>query len=660
MRLLAFAPARSATPTRRLASLVLTSLALLAAATPRAVHATHYVVDAGGGGVTTIQAAVNQRRVQFRDTILVWPGAYAETITLPTVALQAYLIGTGGAAVTSAQSIVITAPAWGRPANEQNRVEGFTFTAPVTFVSNFKRSYFYRCVFLAEVNANGGSGGVGNFEDCDFHARTRFSAYLGYINGPAYVPGPFQKLRFHSAPLTVLNDGSGPTGFRDCTFEGPADTLLTSFPSSDDVSLQSCTFANAAYGDAIMNPSMSDQKIWNCRFTDLTAYGVHMEAGSTGYQQGLLLYDSRFERCGVALRWVVNSSFGSYGPVMLRDTVLAATGNGVEIGRFRGIVSNSIVDGSGGHGVVFLHTMTGPGDSPPDATVTGSTFSNNAGDGVRVENLSTYWPLPIYGQPNVVTNSAFVHNGGAGLRMTAALWNVSDCVAYDNGAAGFACATTVTGGGSRLVGNTSVANGGDGFRVDAPAAGEDSLQLVQHDLAAFNDGAGFRVPAAAFGSLAFNDAWTNALGAYVNAVSPADSNLTLDPRFCNLAAGVAGLGLEQGSPCASTGVYNQIGARGVECPATTGVTPTAPALAFAVRPSVARGSVEFVAPAGGEGRVAVYDLAGRVVWRAALGGARASVRWQGEGERGRARAGLYWVRFTRGAESAAQRLVWLE
>ena len=112
MRLLDFAPARSATPTRRLASLVLTSLALLAAATPRAVHATHYVVDAGGGGdFTTIQAAVNQRQVQFRDTILVWPGAYAETITLPTVALQAYLIGTGGAAVTSAQSIVIAAPA---------------------------------------------------------------------------------------------------------------------------------------------------------------------------------------------------------------------------------------------------------------------------------------------------------------------------------------------------------------------------------------------------------------------------------------------------------------------------------------------------------------------------------------------------------------------
>jgi len=80
-----------------------------------------------------------------------------------------------------------------------------------------------------------------------------------------------------------------------------------------------------------------------------------------------------------------------------------------------------------------------------------------------------------------------------------------------------------------------------------------------------------------------------------------------------------------------------------------------------VRPSVARGSVEFVPPAtGGEGELELFDLAGRVVWRSPLGPATGALRWQGQGESGRVRAGLYWARFTRGDERTTERLVWLE
>jgi hypothetical protein len=235
---------------------------------------------------------------------------------------------------------------------------------------------------------------------------------------------------------------------------------------------------------------------------------------------------------------------------------------------------------------------------------------------------------------------------------------VRNCVAFANGDAGFACNSLITLESSRLSANTSALNQGDGFRLTGPAYPGDSLQLVQHNLAALNTGAGFRVPPQSFGSFAFNDAWSNYQGQYVGAWGSADSNLTVDPRFCDLGAG--NLGLQQGSPAGAGGAFGLIGALPEQCPNTTAVEPTAPRLSFAVHPTVARGSVEFVPPSiGPDGRIEIFDVTGRRHWGAAFGPTTGALRWTGQSEHGHAQPGLYWVRFSRAGETQSQRLVWL-
>ena len=287
------------------------------------------------------------------------------------------------------------------------------------------------------------------------------------------------------------------------------------------------------------------------------------------------------------------------------------------------------------------------------AVVRNSDFSNNLSGGLVLWDT----PARVRGW-GVMDSCTFARNGGPGLQVSCGAWSVEHCVSFANGGDGFSLDTPAPGYPTRLVFNTSVLNQGDGVGLSGPVHPGDSLHVVQHNLTAMNAGTGFRVPHLSFGSFAFNDAWGNYQSQFAGAWGSADSNLTVDPRFCDLSAG--DLGLQQGSPCGAGGLYGLIGALPEQCPNTTAVEPTAPRLSFAVRPTVARGSAEFVPPSvGPDGHIELFDLSGRRLWGAAFGPTTGTLRWQGQSEAGHAQPGLYWVRFTRAGESQSQRLIWL-
>lgn len=650
MRLPTRAPVSCASPARRASCA--TGLALLALTSCSGpALATHYVVDRNGGGdFTTIQAAVAAYRGSPRDTILIMPGDYDEEVGGTFPGWSVCILGVEGPSTTRARSVGVFDGA-------QVRVEGLAFTAEVMVQRITSNLSFARCAFLGRVVA-WSEGGPACFADCDFYGPTDFAGFT-------YQP-PFRRLRFHGAPLRTHNAGSGTSQFEDCSFEGPADVLVEVYNLDDPDAFNRCRFANAATGLLCgFESGYGTLHVASCTFENLSVAGVRLadERGDfIGAEAGINVVGSRFERCGTAVRWMAPGKSKQGGPYLSGDTILASTGNGVEIGRFESLVAGTIIDGSGGHGIAYYQTDTTGTDDVDEhsnALVMDCQITNNGGDGVFIEDAGA----PVgYRAPSAreVVDCWLAYNGGTGARITSMRWRVSGCRAYSNGGDGIACMTTFPGLPSLAYSNTSSFNQGSGLQITGPPPPGDSLRFVHHNLATMNGREGFRVPHHSFGSFAFNDAWGNYLTQYVGAWGSLDSNLTVDPRFCDLSAG--DVGLQQGSPCGAGGVYGQIGARPESCPSTAAVEPgPAGATSFTLRPSVARGQVEFVPPtAGADGRVELYDLAGRLVWRAALGPATGVVRWHGEGGRGRAAAGLYWARFTRGAERTTRRLVWLE
>jgi hypothetical protein len=617
---------------------------------PARAHATHYVVDINGGAdFTTIRAAIDQNFDEYRDTILVRPGDYDEALDGILARWQVYVVGVMGPLVTRTRSVA-GFEGW------QTRIEGLTFTDAMSIHGRGAHCYFSRCVFLGPVGAIG-EAGPACIEDCDFYGRTDITQFeFGY--GP-----PFRRLRFHGAPVHAHNGGSGSSQFEECSFEGPADTLVDVFNLDDPDVFTRCRFANARTGLLChFEYDLGGLSVSNCSFEDLTEAGIRLAEEETSVTEaGIAIIGSRFERCGTAVRWMAPATKKFNGPYLLGDTILASIHNGVEIGRFDGVVANTIVDGSGGHGIAFFQTNADGTDNVEEglsAYVWGSWITHNGGDGVFIENTSL--PDPTRLSTNVVIECLLAQNGGAGVRVTCGRWQVSGCRAFANGGDGIVCTTTLSGLASAAYSNTSALNRGDGFRVFGPAAPGDSLSLVQHNLAVLNAGAGFRVPSQSCGSFAFNDAWNNYAGQFVGAWVSADSLLSVDPRFCDLGEG--NLSLQQGSPCGAGGIYGLIGGRSEECPNVTTVAPPAPGeLAFAVRPTIARGSAEFVPPSvGQDGRVEVFDLSGRRLWSAPLGPTTGTVRWRGESDAGHAKPGLFWVRFTRAGDTQSQRLVWLK
>ena len=290
------ATGRSASVARHASSLGL--LALLLGASP--VLATHYLVDLNGGGdFTTIQAALDANLPMPRDSILVLAGDYNETVGYSWTWAQLYVVAVNGPEVTRVSSVTEFYGA-------QTRFEGFTF--PADMVVAWSQVYFSRCVFAGQLMASGDDGGYGavNFEDCDFYRPTVLNGYEASETDP--VRPLFKRLRFHGAPLSIGHPEAGPTGFEDCTFEGPADILVDAPGGSDDYYFQNCRFSNAGIGIRFNIVFFADAVVGGCTFLDLTESGIDLDRSGIGYTMndggGFVIGGSRFERCGTAIRAV--------------------------------------------------------------------------------------------------------------------------------------------------------------------------------------------------------------------------------------------------------------------------------------------------------------------------------------------------------------------
>ncbi len=630
------------------AGLLAASLLVLAGVRP--ARATHYVVDAAGGGdFTTISAAVAQLAVSARDSVLVLPGTYAETPAFSAAIPPAAIVGTGGAAVTFLDGITSSAapttPAW--------FLAGFTFThdlAPGVSGGRATAIDFRACVLAGAVQSDAGGMSAANFHDCDFHGPTMLLHYGNY--------GTLDHLRFHSARLQTSSSGTGDVRLVDCTFDGPADTLVVAHgDDADRILFTRCAFSSAERGVVFAGGSGEGGVIDRCVAHDIA--GAAVELGASGAYSfhtvySLAVSNSRFVNCGQAIRW---PGTGNSQVSLAADTVLASTGIAIEVSENLPAfyvtypIRDVVVDGAGGHGL-DVHCANGMSG----VQMTRVHVSHVAGDGIRVVDepgkATSFLPSRIW-------NCLSDHNGGAGFRFASGGVAAIGNVAWANGGDGIAFATTAaTDRTDSLASSTCVGNGGPGVRVVPPLSLTGIAQVVQRNLTVANVGGGLRVDGPFRGSFAFNDAWHDLGAAYAGVASPADSNLAADPLPCDLPAG--DFGVASGSPCASTGVYGAIGARGVGCASPGGVEPpgVTGAAAFAASPNPARGAVEFHAPQAAGGRLDVVDLLGRRVWTRTLR-AGESVRWDGHGDAGTIRPGMYLARFDSGGRTTVLRVAWL-
>jgi hypothetical protein len=571
---------------------------------------THYLVDpAGHGDYTAIQPALDAIVGSTKDTILVASGSYAENLVVPSTARDLYLVGAGGASTTTVHGAKA-------PADSPTRwhVLGLTVASDGDMTGFDFRSCAFGGVLFSRLSLQDGCSA---FTDCDFYGRTRM-----YGGGPGAT---ITSCRFHSAPFQLNPSGLGGVSATGCTFEGPADTLLTAGGDDyDRVGIYGCTFRNATNG-ALFGGGGGFEA---CLFQNITGNAIWSEDpcqhsnGTTELDVG----GCRFGRCGSAIRWL-----NACEPLAVigADTVLACTGDAITVSESAMLASHDdvihdvVVDGGGGHGITVVLA-----NSFKCVGLANCRVQNVTGDAFRIVDAAN---VPEHFQLSRLRGNRADHAGGAGFRVTSSDMALAGNLAWANGGDGIAFTThhQLSAQADSVISNTCVANGGDGIRMQYADGLTGVDQVVQRNVVAANSGAGLEAMSPFRGDAAFNDAFANSGGDYVGVASPADSNLALDPVFC--AASLGDFGLQASSPCAPSGPYGSIGARPVGCLANAGVTPDPAALRFTVYPNPARGGLALAAPASTPGRVEIIDLAGRRLWERSLR-AGERVRWDGRGD----------------------------
>jgi hypothetical protein len=610
----------------------------------RAAHGSHYLVGGSGSDFATIQAAVDANAVTARDSVLVMPGTYAESLLLRANNRSWFLVGLGGADSTTVPSPI--QPASGDNYNSGSvLVSGFTWTS---WTSTPAGVWLDSCVLLA-----GGSLGAGcqpsRITNCTIHGRVSISGVTySLFNGPSV----FRRLHFVHAQLRLTSSGCSGTNISDCTFDGsPGETLaVASGNYTDFASFGNCAFSNASYGVVVGSAPVG---FGGCRFTGLgTGIYGDPKAPSPGNSLGIAISNSRFEACGTAVR-----STGHLMVFGVADTVLNCTGDGVvlagthDTGNMQAI-KQWIVSACGGAGIRVTGGTTGAAGST-GAQIESTLVADNAGDGLHfAPSDTTMWPAT-----SLLLGCRAQRNQGDGYHVEGERVSVRNCVALGNGSNGFddvVLPNRSSADRDSLLANTSVDNAGDGFVVSGTPI---SSRLVLRNISAFNHGAGYRTPSF-IGSLAHNDSWSNDAGDYLELPWPADSNLTVNPGFCGWGAG--DLTLREDSPCGPTGVYALLGALPVGCASGAGVPPSSALRVLAVRPNPARGSVEFALPLfAGAGTLDVLDLQGRVRWRRAVAAGDRSLRWNGMTPEGPLSPGLYWARLVTSGQQSSLRMIWM-
>ena len=594
-----------------------------------------YVVDpSGNGNFTTIQAALNAVAVGGTpDSVVVHAGHYAEHLVYPviTTPLQVTVIAPSGPDSTTALDFIDTLPVssygwW--------YTSGFGYEQLCRTRGVYEQGRWERCKFFGGFEGDRGCAWP-DLQDCDFYARSKL---LGYYSRSS----SFANLRFHHAPLTASR-GCGDLRFYGCTFEGsPGDTLVQ-LPGIEDMILGGCTFDTGAIGLLVASGNnFTPLYLGGCTFRHLDQAIV--DNGGAGHGSGASIGGNRYEHCGRAVNWPI-SPISDYGDV------LSDCGDRAVVVGGQCSITNMVADGVAGTVIDYAGTSY----PPAPFTVTGSSFRNVDGTALRVRE----WGNATGALGVVLTKNRF-ERCGAGADIVAGTVNVTHDVAFDCDAGdGIAVTLTDAMGSDSLAYNTSVSNRGHGITVVAGLGGMPAALVVSRNLVAMNNGDGIRIGAGFAGTAASNDSWQN-YGAEYSGVVPDTTNLQLDPRFCGLLAG--DLTLSAGSPGSEYTSTGPMGALGVGCDVDLLGVPSSPAASvFGVRPSPARGSVEFTLPARAlEGSVEVLDAQGRRVWGTPVAAGVNAVRWRGERERGgTASGGVYWARMTRAGETRARRFVWL-
>jgi hypothetical protein len=307
-------------------------------------RATHWRVDPSGtADFTTIQAALD---AGGRDTVLVEPGVYPETLQYNAATAPVVLFGLGGPAATRIQTIDADG------AIDSHSIRGLTVSDDLNLDPS-NAFDFAGCTFDGRVYSRADDGHP-NFADCDFNERT---AFIQYSAG-----GGFEDLRFQSAPLYVGPSGTGPNTLRRCTFKGPADTLVIAAAAGGEngVFFSDCHFDSAGYGVVYLpGVTSTSNGVLRCAFQDLDEAAIYFDDTASPpcdrYCAPLILsaYDSRFERCGRGIVWLTSVPGSVY---MSADTLRSMRGDAITITPIINpsgpSIANLVLEGGSGHGLV--------------------------------------------------------------------------------------------------------------------------------------------------------------------------------------------------------------------------------------------------------------------------------------------------------------------
>ena len=325
--------------------------ALFAMLLASVAHASNYVVDgAGGGNFTLIQSAVYAQAVSPRDTVFVRSGSYPEVVTFTNDVPMMWLVGVAGASATTLLSITVSSDVFDR----RWYFDGLKFDGAMDLGRKGYVAEFKRCVFAQGLSEELDCW-PGNLTDCAFHGRTFVTGGASGGIGPE-----FTRLHFIGAPLHIESSGCGDLTYADCTFEGPADTLVIGKAGRADnaIRIVRSNFANADFGLVFPEQGYFDQDdvVDSCSFSDLAIAGVwHDEPPNTTSSGGrstrvmtCAVKHSRFDRCGTAVHWLTGFAGAQ---TMLADTIRDCTGDGVVA--TLGTMTDVIISRSGGHGLVL-------------------------------------------------------------------------------------------------------------------------------------------------------------------------------------------------------------------------------------------------------------------------------------------------------------------
>jgi hypothetical protein len=478
----------------------------------------------GTGDVPTFQAGIDslvQNGGSPDDMLLVQPGYYDEDVVIePHSRLKGVIYCPSGAESTQVKSL--------RGFNEppfdafsrQFRATGLGVRQTLRFGFGLNKIDFRNCIFVGDATFESFwiwhiHGGL--IADCEFRGRLDLAGTELTVSSCRFTGGT---AHFTHSSDYVLD-------IEDCVFDSDVDTAVVAV-GYEGPGFSRCTFKGGGLGIVVIGGGRY-RGIRDCQFDGIRGAAIAIIPSS---ETQFPLYSAvsvercKFLNCGSALLGLPGLRLNL---VMGRDTVLACRDIAIEANPGYVFMDSVIVRGSGGTGAKLKQVA-----GAPASTISHCRFEDNGGAGLSYRDT--------IGVGLTASENLFSRNAGAGFECSTALSRFSGAVVIQN--------------------NTSALNGGDGLRV---ILGDNSGALIENNIVAGNRGDGIAVEGPA-GGPRHNDAWMNGGAPYSGPVD-ADSNLTLDPQFCNPLAG--DFRLTGSSPCASSGPFGQIGALGVGCDAST-------------------------------------------------------------------------------------------